>query len=376
MSLSSSEEYYGRRGLRGFARDLRWALQDRTPIPFNSRLKATRAGFKPVSAVAYDFQRNDPRDYLPDTSWLPLAKTNGPAAWEILANKLLFYREFSDELPLPRVYAYMAAGHLVPVAAANGASRSTRSGESSAAREAPAISSLAGVLDHLCQHGSLVVKPMGGDRGRGVHLLEARDGEYLKDCRPLSKGELVEFLGRRDGSLFVEKVDQAAYSKQIFPDASNSLRLMVFGGAGTANSPFMPVAVHRFGRNSSIPVDNTAKGGLASPVDPRTGVLAQCRLLAPGAPRYQHYDRHPDSGAVVAGVEVPGFADVVEALLDFSRRHPYLAYVGWDIINTESGFMVLEANHHASLRTQVGHPYLKDERIVSYLAHHGLLPRR
>lgn len=352
----AEDDYYSRRGLRGLARDVRWALVDKTDIPFGRRLRATRAGFKPESAVAYDFVRNDSGDYLPDTCWRRLSETNGPAARGVLANKLLFYLNYHRELPLPAVHAFIAGGEAVPVAGA-----------------AP-LGSLERALDHLRERGALVVKPMGGDRGRGVHLVEAQGGEYLKDGRPLSREELLEFLRGRDGSLLVEKVQQADYANTIFPGSTNSLRLNVFGGAGTGYEPFLAVAGHRFGRTSSMPVDNTSKGGLICPVDTTDGRLGKGRMMPKHASSYVWFDQHPDTGAQLTGVEVPGFAAIVETLLDFSRRHPYLAYVGWDVVKTETGFVVLEANHHASLRIQVAWPFLKDPRIVAFLAHHGVHP--
>lgn len=339
-------------------RDLRWALVDKTPIPFRSRLRATRSGFKPESYVAYRFDENDPDDYLPDTTWRKLSEINGRAARTVLANKLLFYLEYRDELPLPTVHAFIADGDVVAVGG-----------------PAP-LGSLERVIDHLTERGALFLKPMDGDRGRGVHLLEARDGEFLKDGSPLSHAALAEFLRSRDGSLVLEKVEQASYAREIFPASTNSMRVNVFGGAGAGYEPFMAVAGHRFGRLTSAPVDNTAKGGLICHIDPASGRLGPGRHMPKHAPAYDWFDEHPDTGARLNGVEVPGFAAIVESLLEFSRRHQYLAYVGWDVVKTDSGFAVLEANHHASLRIQVAHPFLKDERIVAFLAHHDLLPKR
>lgn len=356
--MADPDEYLRRTGLRGYASDVRWALSDRTPIPFRRRLQATRAGFKPESAVAFEFGKNDPRDYLPDTSWRPLSKTNGPAATSLLANKLMFYLKYQDELPLPRVHGFVAAGNAVPLPGPT------------------PIATLEQVFDHLREVGPLFVKPMGGDRGRGVHLLEWRGGELLRDHKPASERELLAYLGNRDGSLFVEKVEQAEYAMKIFPDSTNSLRLTVFGGAGTAYQPFLAVAGHRFGRVASVPVDNTAKGGLVCSVDLETGILGRGRNLPKNAAAYNWFEEHPDTRAPLMGVAVPGFAEIVESLLDFSRRHAYLAYVGWDVVKTDTGFMVIEANHHSSLRMQVAKPFLQDERVVAFLAYHGLPPTR
>lgn len=367
MTSARSEEYFARTGLRGWARDLRWAYTDRTPLPFSARLRATRAGFKPVSAVAYDFAHNDLHDYLPDTSWLPLAKTNGAAA-AVLSNKLLFYREFCDELPLPRVYGYLAAGYVEPVADVTG----TGGNQHGAAEGFDCTEQ---VLDHLREHGPLVLKPLGGDRGRGIHLLEDREGELHLDGRPVSAATLVDFLHRCDGSLLVEGVVQAEYSRQIFPRSANSLRLVVFAGAGAPDGPFIPVAGHRFGRESSAPVDNTSKGGLLSPLALDSATLGPGRYLAPGARAYQHFDEHPDTGARLSGVSVPRLDEVVSTVLEFSRRHAHFSYLSWDVVITPNGFTVLEVNHHGSLRMQVAYPYLKDERIVAFLDHHGIVPR-
>lgn len=337
---------------------MRWALVDDTPIPFSERLRATRAGFKPESAVAYSFDRNDPADYLPDTSWRRLSEVNCEATRRVLANKLLFYLHFRGELPLPTVHAFVADGNVVPVPG-----------------PAP-LGSFEQVLGHLVERGSLFVKPMDGDRGRGVHLLEARDGEFLKDGEPLTREQLLEHLRGREGSLLVEKVEQAAYAREIFPGSTNTMRLNVFGGPGTGLEPFLAVAGHRFGRTTSMPVDNTAKGGLICHIEPDSGRLGPGRIRPKNARAYDWFEQHPDTGAQLSGVEIPDFGAIKDAILDFSKDHPYLAYVGWDVVKVESGFVVLEANHHASLRIQVTHPFLKDPRIVAFLAHHGLLPER
>src|SRR5690606_41734384 len=131
-------------------------------------------------------------------------------------------------------------------------------------------------------HCLLFVMSLEVDRVRGIHRLEARDGELLLVGRSLARQALLVFLAGRGGSMFVEKVEQAEYSERIFPQATNSLRLMVFGGAGTGGTPFMPVAGHRFGRTASAPVDNTAKGGLIRSVDVATGPPERSRLLAHG----------------------------------------------------------------------------------------------
>jgi len=161
--MAKGDPNHRKTGLRGLARDVRLALNDHTPIPFSRRLQATTAGFKPESAVAFEFHKNYFRDYLPDASWRALSNTNGPAARSMLANKLLFYLRYHHELPLPRVHGFVAAGQAVPLPGPS------------------PIATIEQVVDHLAEVGPLIVKPIDGDRGRGVHLLESHDGRLMRD---------------------------------------------------------------------------------------------------------------------------------------------------------------------------------------------------
>ena len=54
--------------------------------------------------------------------------------------------------------------------------------------------------------------------------------------------------------------------------------------------------------------------------------------------------RHPETRAPIAARRIPGWDEMLALALAAHRTVPWLPFVGWDIVDTEQGVMVLEAN--------------------------------
>jgi hypothetical protein len=337
-------------------KDAAKAYLDRSGLPYGQRFRMTRLGFAPESYVIYEFDRNDPADYLPSSLWAPLHRLNGPVVTEMLSNKLLFWYAFAGDVPMPTVLAAVMSGHVRPVA--DTALRS------------------AGAVLELAAQRPLILKPMGGQKGKRVHRLESEGGRYLLDHAPVGRAEAEAALLEGAATLVVELAQQAPYAAAFNPGSVNTMRVVTFGGEGTGYAPFVAAIAHRFGREGTGPVDNVSSGGLIARVDRESYEIGPAAGYPFGARRLVWYDEHPDTGARIAGAVVPGAAAVVERLLRLMEAHPYLVYVGWDVVLTDErgGFSVIEANYGAGLQIQmVGFRYLRDERVVAFLGHHGLL---
>ena len=125
----------------------------------------------------------------------------------------------------------------------------------------------------------------------------------------------------------------------LTPGALNTLRIL------TARPPGGPARVVLAAFRLAVgdaPADNFHFGGMMAPVDLATGRLGtavrrQRRALVP-------VERHPDTGAVIAGHQVPCWAEAValaERALDAARRVPV---IGWDVAITDDGPVLIEAN--------------------------------
>jgi hypothetical protein len=88
------------------------------------------------------------------------------------------------------------------------------------------------------------------------------------------------------------------------------------------------------------PVDNFAAGGIAAPVD-ATGMLRPAVAKDPGRGTFAS---HPDTGACIAGSRLPYFAQALELALRAHAAFPWVPTVGWDVVITPEGPVLLEAN--------------------------------
>ena len=93
-------------------------LQKQTPpsTPLSHRLTALRYGFRSSRYTLYDFGKNDPRDYLPDTVFREATAINGGFCRRVLEDKLLFTQLVQDvfEGPgfrVPEVFGLLERGH-------------------------------------------------------------------------------------------------------------------------------------------------------------------------------------------------------------------------------------------------------------------------
>ena len=107
--------------------------------------------------------------------------------------------------------------------------------------------------------------------------------------------------------------------------------------AGTP-SPIMAALRMPVGR---AVVDNFAAGGIASPVDLKSGRLGPCAFKDPRKPKVYV---HPDTGAQIAGEILPFWEDVVALAVRAHGAFEKVAAIGWDVAITSDGVKLLEAN--------------------------------
>lgn len=196
------------------------------------------------------------------------------------------------------------------------------------------------ILDFLQRHGKLIAKPCDTYGGKGVHLVEA--GE-------LTPQELKRL--RDEKYLLEELVIQHPKMAAINPSSVNTIRVTTIldaeGGFHVENT-FL-----RAGYPGSV-VDNLSVGGVAYPVDTETGIVVgrgntdECRGL---------FLRHPGSGTVMPGFQIPMWQEVLQMCEQVARVQPELRRLGWDVAITEDGPVLIEGNSVTALLEMGGAQY-------------------
>lgn len=365
---------YYRRG-RKFQRllETEWSTRETYERSLRRRIWLWRRGFLSRSDYLYDLDDNAHERYLSDFA-RSVRTTQINGEWSIaLGNKLISHwllAEF-DEHRMD-VFGMVRDGEYLTVGAsdtdrpfADGASLES-SNEHSPATKA--------VRAHLDEHGRVVLKWTKGGGGENVYICSVEGGTYHVNGEPKSRAEFDAFVSTLDEYLVCEFVEQNAFGRSLYPETTNTLRILTM--YDDAGEPFVPIAIYRMGTDRSAPMDNFSKGGLNAEIDVETGTLGRAVQL-PRSTELVWHTEHPDTGAQIAGVEMPGWETIYERILEIAAANEHVPYVGWDVVPTDEtgGFTIIEGNSYPGTKSlQVHRPLLNDERVRTFYARHGVIP--
>jgi hypothetical protein len=325
------------------------------PLDRRERLRMIRGGFLSESYVIYQLDKNDRSQYLSDFQrWVRTPDVNGQ--YHLLLRDKLLFALVMKSFPLHDVDSFGVI----------------RNG-----RVFYAGCSKIGAADYLLQllqiHPRLVLKPIDAGGGANVRFLFRRDEGLLLNGTPLCESRLRTLVSSMRNDIISCFVEQSREVAALNPRTTNTLRVLTMWDLDIGE-PFVVAAVLRIGRESSYPVDNWSKGGLSAEVDLESGRLGK-GVGHPGRDlTLTWHSQHPESGAPIEGFAVPQWQDIKARLLGICRSVPFLQYVGWDLILTDSGFKILEGNHYADVNLlQVHRPLLADARVVRFYKAHGVI---
>lgn len=329
---------------------------------WRKRLWLYRRGFLSSKDALWDLREETVDQYLSDYEYRQLGRIEGP--YEAgLDNKLLFHFLLSptDERLLPTVFGLVRDGGFVDV---NGFD-------------------CIGSVDELegrVREQPLIVKPVTAAKGDGVTLLDWQGGGFRVNGRPVPREGLQSVLASDRDLLVTERVTQAPYAARIYPDATNTMRLLTMVDPDTGE-PFLASAVHRFGTAESGHVDNWSRGGVSAEIDRETGELGRAvgqSSAAGGTTTWM--DAHPDTGVEIAGTVLPAWERVTETVLDLATGYAGLwPHVGWDVVITDDrgSIAVLEGESQSVDADQQAHgPLLASDRVRRFYEQYGVLTEK
>lgn len=175
----------------------------------------------------------------------------------------------------------------------------------------------------------IIAKPSDASCGQGVEKLSRADFDSLDDMYDHLKHAGIDLVE----DVVIQHPDMAA----INPGSVNTIRVYTILADG---EPHVIYACVRMG-NSDRPVDNINAGGMYSVIDLETGKIA-----GPACDKNYHvYERHPRTGTLLTGYQIPLWDSVMALCLEAAKKIPQMGYVGWDVAITEDGPLFIEANN-------------------------------
>ena len=274
-------------------------------------------GFIADQIVIYNLNKKNKKEYLSEFEWYKSRYINEPYNF-VLNNKLVCTDLFKEHLNVPKVYCFKKDKNIF-------------SSEN--------INTYEEIIKLLLKKEELIIKPISKGKGTDVYKIESQKGVLKINNKETTEEEIIELLKSKNNWFISEYIKQAEYLNKIFEYSTNTIRLITIRNPKTKKCEVL-FAVQRIGNKESIPVDNGSKGGLVAKIDLTTGKLSAAKSIQ----NTKEYNKHPDSNNPIKGVEIPNWKEIKETYIKTMDNYPYLYFIAWDILVTEKGPVLIEAN--------------------------------
>lgn len=206
------------------------------------------------------------------------------------------------------------------------------------------------------KHPVFVAKPEDLGRCVGVHKEDSRGKDIRKIFEKLLREGIAnneEYAWGNTSSVVCEElIRQSSVMSALHPASVNCIRCTTVR-IGDKMKIFYPWA--KIGVGGEF-VTGAAYGSLMAGVD-----LEKERICTAGYNEScEKYEKHPDTGIEFKGFPVPDTDDLVSKLELLSGLLPTVRYIGWDMVHTDDGWVVMEGNENGEFVAQI--PYEKGMR--------------
>lgn len=186
--------------------------------------------------------------------------------------------------------------------------------------------------DFRNKHSKAILKPKMGSKGHGVLLVNLSNINNVVELKQYSNGAfLLE-------DIIVQKEELGRFH----PESVNTLRFV--SGMSPTGKFSRLYTLFRTGCGSSI-VDNVGSGGIISLVD-NNGVIS-----TDGMRGGEYFRKHPDSGIVFKGYQIPQWKELSVLVESAHRTLPQQRLLGWDFAWSEKGWDLVEVNPAPSFKS-------------------------
>lgn len=318
--LRRTNDYLGRKARLAFLWIVRILFaKSHMKVPFFKRLYWNiNGGYIADQVVLYKLNHKRKKEYLSEFDWYKSRYINGNYKF-ILNNKIVTTELLKQYVYVPAIYCLKQNKNIANF------------GED--------INTSEDIVKLLENKKNLYLKPIDSGKGNGISTFHYKDKKYFINEKEILKKDLNNFFSNEKNYFICETIKQNKYLDDLYDKTSNTLRLVTFKDPKTEKF-ILYFAVQRIGTFNTIPVDNGSQGGLVAKVDLETGKLSAAKCLH----NTNTYKIHPDSKNQIEGVKVPNWNNIKKEIVGLANKFPYLNFVAWDVLLTDKGMCIIEAN--------------------------------
>lgn len=178
--------------------------------------------------------------------------------------------------------------------------------------------------------GKLVLKSVVGQCGAQVEII---------NCSEFTPSALIEYMEEHNYGIVEEFIEQHPALNRLSPSAVNTVRVIteLKGNGG------IEILGCRLRISVDSPVDNMAAGNLAAPIGVHTGRVSGPAVYSDITKPEQEF--HPVTNVKITGFQIPFWEETIRMVKEAALLHPQNRSIGWDVVITEHGPGLIEANH-------------------------------
>lgn len=287
-------------------------------VPFLRRLQMYAQGFKSDYWLLYNLKENDRKEFI--TRYEYYLTRDIDNEYKILFDdKILFEKVFSKYVNVAKTYAYIMDNNIYD-------------GNDNIMNEIE-------FFNLIEKEKKILVKPIYMAAYKGIFIIEKKEEGFCVNNKVMQRKEIYELIKCKNKSIVTEFIEQTGYAHKIFPESVNTIRVVTIKKVNSTEY-VIPYAVHRFGTEDTIPVDNASKGGLFCLIDVETGKLGKAKNITQNKIWDEHFNTHER----IEGVEVPNWNKIKESLIKAHRQFPLIPFIAWDVAVTNDDYRIIEAN--------------------------------
>lgn len=182
----------------------------------------------------------------------------------------------------------------------------------------------------------VIVKPVYGGGGRGIHLITIDSPITSKQLEELD-AHARKFMS--EGYLIEEVLKQHPDLDQINPYTLNSIRIVTIL-CHDKSVEFLSAILKT--NSTNAPMDNFSQGGIVIGIDLDTGRLKENGLMQ--YPQGRIFKQHPLTKTEFRNFQIPYWHKLKEIAVKAQEVFHYVKSVGWDIAITPEGPVIIEGN--------------------------------
>lgn len=288
------------------------------------KLKYAFRGFSVNEYIWYNLKKNDYKEYISDYERIKAREINGNYKI-ILDDKMLFEEIFRNYITVPKTYAWISNKIIYGI---HGYDINEKN-----------------IYDFIAKCKKVVLKWVTGYEGKGTYIIEyIHENKYIINEEIKTKKDLQNIFSYYGEAILSEYIYQSDFSNQLYNKSTNTIRIVCAKKKGEKKAKILK-AVQRIGNEYCKPVDNISAGGFASEIDIETGKLGKIITKAGRKnERLIPFSKHPDTGQQIEGLTIPYWNKIKTEIVNLTNEFPYLNFIAWDVLLTNKGICVIEAN--------------------------------